>query len=100
MNKLKKIIDKVEKEKTLTADENTLISTHLNGIVTDEITLRVEMYNHAINAQYKKIDDLNSQGSDEDDINKEKAKCRKIIKIHTITRGRLEQFARANRIPV
>ena len=58
------------------------------------------MYNHAINVQYKQIDDLNSQGSDEDDINKEIAKCRKRIEMHTTTRGRLEQFARANSIPV
>ena len=100
VEQIEKIIDKVEKGETLTADENTLISTHLHGIVTDEITLRTEMYNDAINAQYQKIHDINTQGDDDDDINKEIAKCIKRIKIHTTTRGRLEQFARANSIPV
>ena len=56
------------------------------------------MYDDMINAQYKKIDDLNIQGGDEDDINKKIATRRKIIETYGTKVNVLEQFARANRI--
>ena len=98
VEQIEKIIDKVEKGTPLEPDENALISSHRLGFVTDEIVLRIEMYDNVINAQYKKINDLNSQGGDEDDINKRIAKCRKTIKIFVSKVDVLEQFARANRI--
>ena len=106
VKQFEEIINKVEKKTPLTTDENTLISTHLHGIVTDEIlgfvtdeiVLRIEMYDDVINAQYKKIDDLNSQGRDDDDIKKKIAKCRKTIELFVSKVNVLEQFARANTI--
>jgi hypothetical protein len=97
---IKEIIDKVEKGETLTSNEkdNLFRDGHWEKYVIDEITERIEMYNHAIDVQRTKIPGISTQGDDDNDNTKKLKRNRKIIEMHTTTLGRLKDFAHDHQI--